>query len=158
MNWAELFALRWPDILWHIIPGLLIYQILGTTRHEVAHAIAFVLSGYKLVELHVLPHRYKDEFYWGRCVAEPQGGAKHNVHVYLAPYEVNAVAITIWFCVARWASHAWVANARLNWNLWALFTVLFLISPIVDLLYNLGKHVFAKRGDFSMAARFWETH
>lgn len=158
MSWCELFMVKWPDALWHIIPGLAVYQILGTVRHELAHAVACWLAGYKVTLVRVLPHMYRDKFYWGRIAFEPQGGARYSIHMHLAPYEVGAVAVAIWFAVVRFAPPPWVADERMAWHLWAMFTLMFLISPIVDFLYNLGKMIFAKRGDLYKAVRFWETH
>jgi hypothetical protein len=157
MSW-EWLTLRWPDAVWHIIPGLLIYQILGTIRHELAHALAFRLCGWKLTGVYVLPHWHGGGFYWGRCTAELQGGAKHSVHISLAPYEVGALSAALWFAVMKWLPPPWAASDRLSWNLWAAFTAMFLISPVVDFLYNLGKMLFAKRGDIYKAVQYWETH
>jgi hypothetical protein len=154
----EWLTLRWPDAGWHLIPGLLIYQLLGTIRHELAHAIAYALCGWKVTEVLLLPHWYRNKFYWGRYTAEVQGGAKQSIHLHLAPYEACALALGIWFAVARWLPPPWVADERLAWNLWAAFTALFLISPIIDTLYNLLKLVLWKRGDFWRAMTYMDRY
>lgn len=157
MSWTDLLW-RWPDALFHIIPGLLIYQLLGTIRHELAHVVAYWLAGWKITGLHVLPHWYKDEWYFGRMTAELQGGAKHNLHMHLAPYEVNAIAVIIWAVVSRFVEQPWSSNPHVAWNLWAAFTILFLVSPAVDTLYNLYKFVRHNSGDFRAALTYWEMH
>ena len=158
MSWYDLFMIRWPDILWHIVPGLLVYQILGTIRHELAHAVAAWAAGYKVTLVRVMPHTFRGRFYWGRVMYEPQGGAMQSIHLYLAPYEVGALSIAGWFALVYWLPPPWIANALGAWHLWTTATIMLLISPVVDFLYNLGKAVFAKRGDIYKAIRFWETH
>lgn len=158
MSWLDWMTLRWPDVLWHIIPGLVIYQIIGTIRHELAHALAYKLCGWKITGIYVLPHKHNDTFYWGRITAELQGGAKHSVHLYMAPYEIALLSVLGWFAVANWLPPPWVANEQLAWNLWAMVTAQFLISPIVDTAYNLWKYIRRNSGDFRQAITYWETH
>ncbi|HSN72855.1 MAG TPA: hypothetical protein VLT59_15165 [Steroidobacteraceae bacterium] len=160
MSWEYLdyMTLRWPDTIWHIIPGLIIYQILGTARHELAHALAFKLYGWKVTRLFITPHIYQGSFYWGRCMAEVQGGARHSSHIHLAPYEACALSLLCWGVVARTWPPPWTLNDRLAWNLWAAFTAMFLISPVVDTVYNLWNCLRHKRGDFWRAAQLWDKY
>ena len=57
-----------------------IYQILGTLRHELAHAIAARMSGVKLLEFKIMPHFYNDTFYWGRVQYDPATLHRTNIH------------------------------------------------------------------------------
>jgi len=80
----------WLDALLHLVVGYPVYQILGTIRHELSHAVAYWLSGYGVKDLHLLPFRDKNgTFYWGRAIPDPRPGARHTIHMHLAPYYTN---------------------------------------------------------------------
>jgi hypothetical protein len=154
----SLFTLLWPDVVWHVIPGIVLYQILSTCRHELAHAVAFWLAGYGIKKIYVLPHWSDGSFYWGRTVPEARAGAQQTPHIYLAPYYACALALCIWGFVVAFAAPPWVESSRMAWNLWAMFTVMFLVSPIIDFTYNLRKWLVNKCGDFKQAQEYWKTH
>jgi len=149
----------WPDTLLHLIPGYLIYQILGTSRHELSHAVAYLFSGYGITRICVLPSQRDGQFYWGYVESMPKMGAKMNIHIMLAPYYTDLICIGMWFLTYIYAPRPWVPNdARLSINLWICATVLLLLSPITDMLYNLTKWVRGKGGDFAEAAAYAKLH
>ena len=152
----------WLDALLHLVVGYPIYQILGTIRHELSHALAYWLAGYGVKELRVFPFRDKDgTFYWGRIVPEPRMGAKHTIHMHLAPYYTNTVLVGGWvvFALALWQRIETLdAVNRLEYNLLLMFAILLFVSPIVDTGYNLYKYLWRGAGDFARAAEFSRLH
>jgi len=151
----------WRDALFHLL-AYPIYQILGTIRHELAHVIAYWLSGYGVKELRVFPFRDTNgTFYWGRVLPESRMGATHNVHMHLAPYYVNTVLCGAW---AIFAMIIWERTNQLSgineqeYNVLLAITILTFVSPIVDTGYNLLKYLWRGTGDFARAAEFRRLH
>lgn len=138
MDWT------WIDILIHILL-LPIYQIVGTLKHEGAHAIAAKLSGFEIMSFKFLPHRYNGSFYWGRVTWKPKAlFTKPNTHMFLAPYYVDIVCIV--------AASAVIWNVDWESFFWFAFTVIMLgFSPIVDTAYNVLKWKLKGTGDWARA-------
>jgi hypothetical protein len=138
MDWSDL----WPHLLAYPI-----YQVLSTIRHELAHALAAVLSGWEVTEIGIFPSKRNDKWYWGYCSwSHPTDPRRRpNVHMSLAPYYVNAAVLCagaglVMHLHSRFPPHAWIA-----------FIILFIISPVVDTLYNLLKWKIKGCGDFQSA-------
>jgi hypothetical protein len=152
----------WLDALLHLIAGYPIYQILGTIRHELSHGFAYWLSGYGVKEIHLLPFRDKDgTWYWGRIMPDARMGATHTIHMHLAPYYTDVVLIGIWAVFAmlmRQRVEVLRSLNRLEYNLLLGFTMLMLVSPVVDFCYNLYKYLRYKTGDFARAVEFKKLH
>jgi hypothetical protein len=145
------------DLIVHIIPGLIIYQIIGAIRHVASHAFMYHLGGYRIRDLRLYPHVYHRQFYWAYCRIEPYGGAKHSYAMELAPYLMGAISAIIWvFITFTWAD-AWSSSPAVSWHMKVMFAMLFLISPIVDTLLNLIKFMF-RQGDFFKAYRHWKVY
>lgn len=150
----------WLDILLHLIVGYPVYQILGTIRHELAHVIAYRLSGYGIKEMRVFPFRDKDgEWYWGRVMPETKPGARNNVHMHLAPYYACALSIAAFVAIYFNARECSLAEiSRRDYNVILAITMSMLVSPLVDTAYNLYKCVRLGRGDFKRAVEYLRLH
>ena len=152
----------WTYALLHLIVGYPIYHILGTIRHELSHVVAYWLAGYGVQELHLLPFRDKDgTWYWGRAVPESRPGAKHSIHMHVAPYYTNVLLVAAWtvFTVyIREQAEMLLGINVLEYNLLLGFTILLLISPIVDTGYNLYKLARLGTGDFARAQEYNRLH
>jgi len=152
----------WQYALIHLIAGYPIYQILGTIRHELSHVVSYWCCGYGIKELHLLPFRDTDGlFYWGRALPAVCAGAKLSIHMHLAPYYTNAILIALWvvFAATIGRQHEMLANVNvLDYNLLVGATILLLVSPIVDTVWNLYKYARYDRGDFARAAEYSRLH
>lgn len=145
-----------PDLTWKIVLLHLalypLYQLLGTLRHELAHAVAAILSGFRVEELRVLPCRIKGEFYFGytrwnyRLPARLEDLPKPNRHMYLAPYYVNLALLL----VGLWTIPAveWKNPHR-----FAVAFMLLVVSPFADTLYSAVKFALFGEGDLFEASR-----
>ena len=131
----------WTDVLIQVVFYPL-YQVLSTVRHELSHAVAARLSGLRIAELRVLPGVHDGRWYWGWTGWE----GTPNVHCHLAPYYVDLACLPLGIWIAA-APPAWPFHA------WAAAVVMLLVSPLVDVLYNLLKWRLRGVGDFADAAR-----
>lgn len=152
---------NWHYLLLHLTLGYPIYQLLGTIKHELAHAVAFKLSGFGIQEFRILPFRNNDgTFFWGCVTPEIKDGARDNVHIYYAPYYVDFVLIVtgllFGFCLRSHIDLATFTTLEVNGLITAV--MLTIVSPIVDILYNLYKYWRWNRGDFAQAHAFSLTH
>ena len=140
--------------LWHIL-AYPIYQILSTIRHELSHAVAYWLSGWRVTEIKVLPSKVDGRFYWGYIRVEPKNHYNLNIHMALAPHYVNLISITAWL---SWYlnDYPWIRSDATH--TWIIITVLGLISPAVDFGYGLLKSIITNHGDFASALKIWRIN
>lgn len=120
-----------------------IYQILGTLKHEGAHALGAKIQGLRILEFRYLPSRIDGRWYWGYVRFD----GMPNTTTRLMPYYVDAIVFIIgvslfWTNEEWWAQHA---------QLFLPSFILTIILPIVDVIYNLGKWWIGDRGDFAEA-------
>lgn len=147
----------WPDLFLHFIPGLIVYQILGTMQHELAHAVAFLFAGYGINKLKILPGRINGRWYWGYVTPFAKPGAHQTIHMHLAPYYVDILKLISWIVMYTQTARPWIPmHSRLDYHVWVAFTMFFLVSPLVDMIYNLMKLWLQNRGDFRRAINFLE--
>jgi len=130
---------EWIDLLWHLL-AYPVYQILGTIRHEACHAIVARSFGASIVEFKFLPHRREGKWNFGyvRWVGDLDRGQRNFVKK--APYLLGVVMIVcgVWL-------HTLYEFKEFHWFVFA--TVMLVVSPVVDLVYNLFKALVWKRGD-----------
>ena len=129
-----------------------VYQIVGTLRHEGAHAIAAIISGFEIVQFRFWPSKVDGVFYWGfvrwraRMPYEFGYPPRASRHVFLAPYYVDLV-----FIVAGAVVLAAVEISEPHVYMVALVSLI--ISPIMDCIYNIAKARWLGRGDFVEARK-----
>lgn len=122
-----------------------VYQILGTLKHEGAHALVGVAQGLRVLEFHVLPERVNGQWFWGRVLMS----GRLSPLGFLAPYIVDVIVFTIGVLTAgHWVSGDWWIT-----HVWMFFMtmILLVVLPIVDLIYNVIKWWIWDRGDFAEA-------
>lgn len=136
----------WIDIAVHLalIP---VYQIIGTAKHELAHALFAALNGLKVTTIRVVPSIRDGTWYWGYTGWEGEPESESFMqHVYMAPYYVDALLLVcgvIVNCMVQWESFHGMTTA----------VILLVLVPFVDVAYNLGKWLFFGRGNFALACR-----
>jgi hypothetical protein len=139
MDWS------WQDVLVHVLLYP-VYQVLSTARHELAHAIAGRMAGLRIIEVHVLPGRRDGRWRWGYVRWDGTPG----IHCHLAPYYAAFASLPfgVWIALdpPAWPLHAW-----------ATATVMLLVSPLVDTIYNLLKWRLNGSGDLASAFDRKET-
>lgn len=135
------------DANWHIflVHALLypLYQILGTAKHEYAHAIAGKIQGLDILEITILPERVDGIWYWGRV----RFIGKANVLTLIAPYIVDLIFMVIGIGIFKYFEPFLLDHI----NMLFMATIIFIFSPLVDLIYNLLKWVLCNSGDFAKA-------
>ena len=137
-----------PGWVW-LVHALLypVYQILGTFKHEAAHAIAAKKEG-RGVEVFVFwPQRDLGYFTWG-YVRYGYAVLPLPRYVMLMPYYVDA----IWFALGVACLAAIdLADMDVFWVVGAFVVVVML--PAFDVIYNLAKWALKGTGDFADAFR-----
>ena len=115
--------LRKRDWLWICLVPL--YLLVGTFRHELSHAVAAHLQGAEILKLTFWPSIYQENFYFGYV----SWRGETNWVVTAAPYFCDVITYGFFF--------PWVffKQFRKRW-LWLNLTIIGLISPLVNSLYN----------------------
>lgn len=124
------------DALWLL--ALPIYQIIGTARHELSHALAAIIQGAHIIEIHLLPSIHPiNGFLWGyvHCA-----GGRMNWFTMSAPYFCDLIVfiISALLCIRVHHMPRW---------LWINCFVLGIASPLLDVVYNYQKVFTRKQGD-----------
>jgi hypothetical protein len=113
-----LAALLWPP-----------YQIIGTARHELSHALVAWWQGATVTEVHIFPGRIGSQFYWGWT--SWYGG--HGTWIEMAaPYFCDALTAVVFFgiCFLIVSRNYWV---------WFHCWVFGLWSPLLNSAWNYYK-------------------
>lgn len=138
------------DANWAIflIHGLLypLYQVIGTARHEYMHALFGTIQGLDIHEIRILPSRIDGKWYWGYI---RWSGGEGGALFYTAPYIADAILLVLaslvlktWVNVDWWESHVHTLFAT---------AIILLVSPAVDIVYNMFKWWIWGLGDFARA-------
>jgi len=111
------------DLLW--ILAYPIYQVIGTFRHEGAHALVAILTGAEVTRFVFWPSQYNDMFYWGYVMVVGHTGVLFNA----APYLLDLITYFFFFplCMLVVFKRKWI---------WINLAVIGLISPLANSLYN----------------------
>lgn len=116
--------LRKRDLLWLLLFPL--YLLIGTLRHELAHAAAAHLQGAEILKFTFWPSRNLDgTFYFGYVLWH----GETNWVVNAAPYFFDTFTYALFFPLV------FLVRFRNHW-LWINLVIIGLISPIVNSLYN----------------------
>ena len=109
------------DLLWFLAYPL--YQIIGTFRHEGAHALGVLLFGGEITAFAVLPTNK----YWGYVDWE----GPTNIFITAAPYLLDLFTFLLFYVICM------NFGFRRHW-LWLNLVILGVISPLVNSAYNYG--------------------
>jgi len=111
------------DLLWLLAYPL--YQLIGSLRHEVSHALVAVLQGARLQEFVFWPSFTGSTFRWGYV---SWSGYTSWVAT-AAPYLCDLATFALFFVICmRWPlSRHWV---------WVNLVAIGLVSPLVNSAYN----------------------
>lgn len=102
-----------------------IYQIIGTFRHESAHALISILGGGEVSKFVFWPSTLNGRFYWGYVICDGPTGLLFSS----APYLLDLITFTLFFhlCTLVLFKRKWI---------WINLVVIGLISPFGNSLYN----------------------
>jgi hypothetical protein len=145
MDIIELLSVTdWWVFLIHVLLYPL-YQIIGTAKHEYSHAFAAKCQGLTVTEINILPKRIDGRWYWGyfRYI-----GGKADKMTMLYPYVADIVCILIGFGIVIGVDLFWWFDHR---HALLATMIILIVSPVVDIVYNLLKWKIAGRGDFAEA-------
>lgn len=115
--------LKKADLLWLL--AYLLYQIIGTLRHEGSHALAGWLEGAAITEFVFWPSLDQGRFLWGYVrFSGPTGWL-----TVAAPYFVDLLTFGLffWLCTRLRFPHRW---------LWLNAVIVGMISPLANTAYN----------------------
>lgn len=114
--------MRWSDLLWLL--GYPVYQVVGTLRHEGAHALAAVALGGRITEFAFLPG--------GGFFGYVRYTGAESPFITAAPYLIDLLTFLLAFTIC-------IAYAfRRRW-LWINLVILGVISPLVNSAYNYSR-------------------
>jgi hypothetical protein len=113
------------DLLW--VLAYPVYQILGTLRHEGAHALAIMAQGGTIDKFVFWPTEggYWGYVSWSGAYTSPAG----EVAIDAAPYLVDALTFLVFFTVCMLVLFKW------RW-LWINLIAIGIVSPLVNSAYN----------------------
>jgi len=123
------------DLCWLL--GWPFYQLVGTARHELSHAVVAVLQGAQLTQLQILPSFDREGFLWGYVTWI---GGHTNTLVTAAPYLCDFALFLIFLplCMAALRAPRW---------LWINALIIGVLSPFVDTAANYSKFLLRDSGD-----------
>lgn len=102
------------------------YQIIGTARHELSHALAAKLHGATITRIHIFPSwRKGSRPVWGYTAWR---GGRTTWSVSAAPYVCDLITALVFFPVCRWL-------VRRDWWLWFHCWAFGLWAPLLNSAY-----------------------
>jgi hypothetical protein len=111
------------DLLWVLAYPL--YQLVGTLRHELGHAVVALMLGGKIEKIVFWPTRTEAGFHWGYTVWY----GRPSVIVTAAPYILDLVVFGAFFLICT------RVRFRRHW-VWLNLVILGLFSPFVNSVYS----------------------
>ena len=111
------------DLLWVLAYPL--YQLVGTLRHELGHAVVAILLGGKIEKLVFWPTQTEAGFHWGYTVWY----GRPAVIVSAAPYILDLVVFGTFFLICT------RVRFRRHW-VWVNLVIVGLFSPFVNSVYS----------------------
>lgn len=122
-----------------------VYLVLGTIKHELAHALMGWAHGYHVEAIYVFPRIVNGHFVWGYTAWEkPDPGLEMprvwEIMIYGAPYFVDLILIGLGFVfVPRFTCHE---------HVWTFMVMLHWVLPVVDIAWASFKKLTGRWGDF----------
>jgi hypothetical protein len=135
--------MRKTDLWWLL--GWPVYQVIGTARHELSHAVVAALQGARITKIEILPSFQPKGLLWGYVTWT---GGQTDALVGAAPYLCDLVVFLLFLplCVGAVRAPRW---------LWINGFIIGLLSPLVDTAANYSKLFWRSSGDVNeLAARF----
>ncbi|MBN2046015.1 MAG: hypothetical protein JW757_13415 [Anaerolineales bacterium] len=133
------------DLFWLL--AVPIYLILGTIRHEAAHALTAWQQGAEITEFVFLPGFRGDQFYFGYV---SWIGGETNTLVTAAPYLLDLLTFGVFFLFCHWG------KLKRHW-LWLNLVIIGIISPLINSGYQYLKPGLGMRGDIGWLLERWPT-
>ncbi len=111
------------DLLWLL--AYPIYQVIGTFRHEGAHALVAIIRGGEVSKFVFWPSLYNGDFYWGYVIFDGPKGLLSSA----APYLLDLITFCFFFplCLFVLFKRKWI---------WLNLAVIGLVSPLANSFYN----------------------
>ncbi len=135
--------LRKTDLWWLL--AWPVYQLVGTARHELSHAVVAAWQGARITQIEVLPSFQQEGFLWGYVAWT---GGHTNALVTAAPYLCDLAVFLVFLPLCLLAAQA------PRW-LWINCFIIGLLSPLVDTAANYSKLFRRSTGDVNeLAAEF----
>jgi len=128
---------RWVDLLWlGLYPA---YQVIGTFRHEVSHAVVAILQGAGITHFEVLPSFGTTGFeHWGYV----SWNGQTTWLAIAAPYFCDLLTFILGFLAC------WLIAFPRRW-MWMNLLVIGLLSPLLNSLYNYAGGILHRTNDVS---------
>lgn len=126
--------LAWKYIIWILAYPL--YQIIGTIRHESAHALWAYYEGATITDFRVLPSIIQGRWYWGYVRWIGQVSWLGTV----APYILDLLTVICGVIILYYI------RQQKTW-LWINILIIFIISPFANSIYNYGNALLLHKGD-----------
>lgn len=123
------------DFLW--LFALPVYMLIGTIRHEAAHALAIWLYGAEILEFVVLPGFLDGHFYFGYV---SWTGDQVSWAATAAPYFLDLLTFGVFFAICTFL------RFKRRW-LWLNLVIIGMISPLLNSGYQYLKLVLGMAGD-----------
>jgi hypothetical protein len=114
--------------LWWLL-GWPVYQVIGTARHEVSHAVVAAWQGARITEIVVLPSFQQEGLLWGYVNST---GGHTDALVTAAPYFCDLAVFLVFLPLCTLAVRA------PRW-LWINAFIIGLLSPLGDTAANYSK-------------------
>ena len=146
-----MIGMTWQIVLIHVL-CYPIYQLIGTIRHELAHAVAAWATNVRVIGVKVLPHRFNGHWLWGRTTFHPEDLFKLKPVVYMAPYYVDLYLLAVWGVLFATG----VLDLIENPSTWLFICTALMASSVVNLLYVLWKFYTGRPNDLTEADRLKE--
>ncbi len=133
------------DLLWLL--AYPVYQIIGTARHELSHALGAVIQGGEVLDMAIVPsYSETSGLRWGWVTVT---NVSSWTLVSVAPYGVGLIlALCTLLILKKTRLPRWV---RLN------CVILGVLSPLLDLAYNYAKLFWTRHGDLPEVAHHWPS-
>jgi hypothetical protein len=114
-----------------------VYQVVGTARHEISHAVVAVWQGATITRVEVLPSFHKEGLLWGYVAWT---GGHTDAWVAAAPYLCDLAMFLVFLPLCMLAARA------PRW-LWINCFIVGLLSPLIDTAANYSKLFRRNAGD-----------
>ncbi|MFZ1934307.1 MAG: hypothetical protein WCB27_14350 [Thermoguttaceae bacterium] len=130
---------------WCWLLALPVYQLVGTARHELSHAVVAAWQGARITQIEVLPSFQPEGFLWGYVTWT---GGHADALAAAAPYLCDLALFLVFLPLCTLAVRA------PRW-LWINCFIVGLLSPLIDTAANYSKLFRRDTGDVNeLVARF----